>query len=127
MKRCLLLILSVVVLMAGCDKAQQAVDHLKSDVEAYKAAPSEKAEAAVETDLSRVNDELARLEKEGKTDRAAELRREAGALRSDFEVAKLANTIQNAKRTLEGFGNAVKQSAEQIKDAFQSPSPTPVR
>lgn len=123
MKRACRVLLLAALGLAGCDSPQRTTDSLKKEIADFKAFPDDRKQEAIDRSFAKLDGQIRALEKAGRSTQAAEFRRQEAALRSDYQTAKLARTIQDAKRTIEGFGQAVKQGAEEIKNAFSSPEP----
>jgi hypothetical protein len=47
------------------------------------------------------------------------------SLRSQYDTARLAGSLQKARNAIQGFGQSVKNLGEQIGEVFK-PTPTPV-
>ena len=123
--RKLFLLLAAVVLVS-CNNPQNTVDRLRKEIETYKAAPTAEKQAAIDKSFIELDDQIAVLEKNGDTGKAAQFRQAEASLRGDYQVAKMAKTIQDAKNAIENFGEAVKSGAQNIQDAFKAtPEPTP--
>ena len=54
-----------------------------------------------------------------------DLQRQVDALRSRYDTARLAGSLQKARNAIQGFGQSVKNLGEQIGEVFK-PTPTPV-
>lgn len=123
MKRAVFLLLAAFCL-SSCDSPQKTADRLSKEIADFKASPTDEKQAAIDKSFAKLDEQITALEKSGKTIEASDYRRQAASLQSDYQVAKLARTLQDAKRTLEGIGDAFKKGAQDVKDAFTSPSST---
>jgi len=123
----LLLTLCLLALaLAGCDRPQATVDQLRQEIAAYKANPSDAAQARIEADLAKLDAQIEQLDARGKTAEAAGYRSSAENLRSDYRAARMVRTMKDAQSAIEGIGQAFKEAGKSIGDAFRdTPSPTP--
>jgi hypothetical protein len=113
--------------LTGCDSPKKTVDQLRQEIAAYKAAPSDAGQAKIEADLAKLNDQIANLERKGRTEQAATYRSSAANLTADYRAARMVRTMKDAQSALQGLGQAVKDAGKSIGDAFRdTDSPTPV-
>ena len=84
----------------------------------FKAAPDEKKQAKIEASFAKLESQIAALQQRGdeKTD---ELNRQLASLRNDYQAAKMAKALQDAKSAIQGFGEALKDTAKSVEDAFK--------
>jgi outer membrane murein-binding lipoprotein Lpp len=106
------------VLLAGCDSPQRTVDSLRKQLTEFKAAPDDTKQAKIETDLAKLESQIAALEQRGDP-KAEEFRKQLASLRSDYQAAKIAKALLDAKSAIEGFGQAIKDTAKSVEDAFK--------
>ncbi len=85
----------------------------------FKAAPDEKKQAKIEASFAKLENQIAALQQRGdeKTD---ELKRQLASLRGDYQAAKMAKALQDAKSAIQGFGEALKDTAKSVEDAFKN-------
>jgi predicted small secreted protein len=123
--RKILLLLAAVVLVS-CNNPQNTVDRLRKEIESFQGNPTPEKQVVIDKSFIELDDQIAVLEKNGDTAKAAQFRQAEASLRGDYQVAKMAKTIQDAKNAIENFGEAVKSGAQNIQDAFKAtPEPTP--
>jgi outer membrane murein-binding lipoprotein Lpp len=108
-----------VALLAGCDNPQRTVDSLRKDLMEFRAAPDDAKQARIEADLAKLESQIARLEQSGDP-RAEDLKRQLALLRSDYQTAKITKALLDAKTAIEGFGQAIKETAKSVEDAFKN-------
>jgi len=114
-----------VSLLAGCDSAQRTVDTLRKEIAEFQATPDNQKQALIEQHLAKLQDQVSKLE-ERKDAKAAEMRKQLASLRADYQSAKMAKALEDAKNAIQGFGEAIKDGAKSFSDAFKgSASPTP--
>lgn len=123
-RRAVLFLALAAFAFSGCDRPQRTVDTLRQEITAYKAAPNETAEAKIEENLTRLDQQIDRLAADGKTAEASGLRATAANLRADYRAARMARSLKDAQTAIRGIGEAIKDAGESIGDAFK-PSPTP--
>jgi hypothetical protein len=125
MKNCLLIILPTILFLTGCDSPKKTLDGLQSEIAAYSIEPTPAAEQKIELGFEKLDADIAKLNDSGKTAEAASLQRQVDALRSRYDTARLAGSLQKARNAIHGFGESVKNLGEQIGEVFK-PTPTPV-
>ena len=125
MKNCLLIILPTILFLTGCDSPKKTLDGLQSEIAAYSIEPTPAAEQKIEEGFEKLDADIAKLNDSGKTAEAASLQRQVDALRSRYDTARLAGSLQKARNAIHGFGESVKNLGEQIGEVFK-PTPTPV-
>jgi outer membrane murein-binding lipoprotein Lpp len=106
-------------LLAGCDNPQRTVDSLRKELMEFRAAPDDSKQARIESDFAKLESQIARLEQRGDP-KAEELKSQLASLRSDYQAAKIAKALLEAKSAIEGFGQALKDTAKSVEDAFKN-------
>ncbi len=115
-----LLLAVVCAALAACDSAERTVQTAKVRIVAYQAHPDQETEAAVEASLARLDAQIAELAKKGDRVQADLFARQAASLRSDFQAAKMAKALNDAKRAIQGIGEAFKEAGKTIGEALKS-------
>ena len=119
MKRLGTLVVAVIALaLAGCDNPQRTVDTLQNEITAFKTTPDEKKQLEIEQNLAKLEAQVEKLQKKGDA-RADELAKELTALRTDYQAAKMAKALEDAKKALQGFGEALKDGVKSVGDVFR--------
>lgn len=108
------------MMLAGCDSPARTVETAKRQIVEFQAAPSDKAQAAVEESLAKLDAEIAVLEKNGDAVQADLFRRQTSRLRSDFQAAKISRAFNDAKNAIQGIGEAFKGAGKAIGDTFKN-------
>lgn len=106
-------------LLAGCDSPQRTVDSLRKELTEFKAAPDDTKQARIESDFAKLESQIARLEQRGDP-KADDLKKQLASLRSDYQSAKIARALLDAKSAIEGFGQAIKDTAKSVEEAFKN-------
>jgi predicted small secreted protein len=106
-------------LLAGCDNPQRTVDSLQKELMEFKTAPDEIKQARIEAEFAKLESQIARLEQRGDP-KAEEWKKQLALLRSDYQAAKIAKGLLDAKSAIEGFGQALKDTAKSVEDAFKN-------
>ena len=112
------LALSALLLLSGCDSAKKTVELLQKEIAAYPLAPSPEAEASIDQNFTRLNQEIVNLRTHGKGDKAAVLQREFDSLQAQYAAARISATVQKFRGAVENFGDAVRQVGKEIDEAF---------
>ena len=118
MKRALAL-LACAVMLAGCDNPQGTADRLRKEIAEYKVKSSDELQVKIDQDFLKLQEQVAKLERDG-SDKAEGLHDQLVDLKTDYQAAKMAKTIQDAKSALQGFGDVLKEGAKSIEKAFKS-------
>ena len=119
MKRALVSLALGAALLAGCDNPQKTVDSLRRELMEFKAAPDERKQAKIDASFAKLESQITALQKRG-DERTDELKRQMASLRGDYQAAKMAKALQDAKSAIQGFGEALKDTAKSVEDAFKN-------
>jgi hypothetical protein len=84
----------------------------------FKAAPDEKKQANIDEKFAKLEGQIAELQQRGDP-KAEELRSQLVSLRADYQAARMAKAVQDAKSAIPGFGEALKDTAKSVQDAFK--------
>ena len=103
MKRALASLALGAALLAGCDNPQKTVDSLRGELMEFKAAPDERKQAKIDASFAKLESQITALQKRG-DERTDELKRQMASLRGDYQAAKMAKALQDAKSAIQGFG-----------------------
>lgn len=85
----------------------------------FKAAPDETKQAKIDAYFAKLETQIAALQQRGDV-KADELKKQLASLRGDYQTAKMAKALQDAKSAIEGFGEALKDTAQSVEDAFKN-------
>jgi hypothetical protein len=124
MKKILLTLLLPLVFLSACDSPKKTLDSLQREIAAYSIEPTPDAEQKIQAGFEKLDADIAKLNDSGKTAEAAELQRQVDNLRSQYDTARMAGSLQKARNAIQGFGQSVKNLGEQIGEVFK-PTPTP--
>jgi predicted small secreted protein len=119
MKRPLAALLLGTVVLSGCDSPQRTIDSLRKELMEFKAAPDDAKEARIEADFAKLENQIAVVQQKGDP-RADDLRAQLASLRGEYQTAKIARALQNARSAIQGFGEALKDTAKSVEDALKS-------
>jgi predicted small secreted protein len=120
MKRIFLAFACAAALLAGCDNPQRTIDSLRKEIIEFKAAPDEKRQAKIDEHFARLESEIAALQQRGDP-QAEALKSQLASLRADYQAARMAKAVQDAKNAIQGFGEALRDTAKSVEDAFKKP------
>lgn len=118
MKRPFLVLVLAAVALSGCDSPQRTIDSLRKEIMEFKAAPDEKKQANIDEKFAELEGQIAALQQRGDP-KAEELRSQLVSLRADYQAARMAKAVQDAKSAIQGFGEALKDTAKSVQDAFK--------
>jgi predicted small secreted protein len=119
MKRALASLALGAALLAGCDNPQKTLDSLRRELMEFKAAPDERKQAKIDASFAKLESQITALQERG-DERTDELKRQMASLRADYQAAKMAKALQDAKSAIQGFGEALKDTAKSVEDAFKN-------
>jgi outer membrane murein-binding lipoprotein Lpp len=119
MKRAIAAFAFSVVLLAGCDNPQKTVDSIRRELREFKTAPDQAKQAKIEADFVKLENQIAALRQRGDA-KADGLKRQLDSLRGDYQTAKMARALQDARSAIQGFGEALKDTAKSVEDAFKN-------
>jgi predicted small secreted protein len=119
MKRALAALLLGAALLSGCDSPQRTIDSLRKELMEFKAAPDDAKEARIEADFAKLENQIAVVQQKGDPG-ADDLRAQLASLRGEYQTAKIARALQNARSAIQGFGEALKDTAKSVEDALKS-------
>jgi elongation factor P hydroxylase len=118
----------IAVVLVGCDNPQKTIDKLRSEISSYKEVPTDRVQAQIEVDFTKLEAQIQKLQTKGKTSEALTYRASADNLRGDYRAARMLATMKDAQNAIEGLGHAFKDAGSSISEAFRKPStasPTP--
>jgi outer membrane murein-binding lipoprotein Lpp len=118
MKRSLLALALAAALLAGCDNPQRTVESLRKEIIEFQATPDEKKQAKIDEDFAKLESQIAALQQRGDP-KADDLKRQLAALRADYQAARMSKAVQDARKAIQGFGDALKDTAKSVEDAFK--------
>jgi predicted small secreted protein len=106
------------VLLVGCDSPERTVDSLRKEIAEFRIAPDEKTRVKIDQNFAKLERQVADLQQRGDP-RAGELRNQLISLRGDYQAARMSKAVQDAKNAIQGFGEALKNTAKSFEEAFK--------
>ncbi|MEO8205968.1 MAG: hypothetical protein ABI615_07285 [Chthoniobacterales bacterium] len=113
--------------LASCDNPQRTIDQTRADIQAFRASPGAQTQAKVEQSFTKLNAELAKLEKKQSTaegDARTKLDADLAKFNSqrtdlliDFQSAKVGKVIDDVKGAFKDIGNAVKNFGKGVQSS----------
>ena len=122
MKRTLLALGVGAALLAGCDSPQRTVDSLRKEIMEFKAISDEKTQAKIDESFAKLEGQVAALQQRGDP-KAEEFKSQLASLRADYQTARMSKAVQDARKAIQGFGDALKETAKGVEDAFKKSDP----
>ena len=119
MKRLSIAVLLSAMLLVGCDSPQRTVDSLRKEILEFKTAPNEKTRVKIDQDLAKLERQIAELQQRGDPS-ADELWNQFVSLRSEYQAAKISKAVQDTRNAIQGFGEALKETARSVEEAFKN-------
>ena len=113
---------AALILLAGCDSPSRTIDAARKQLSAFQAAPNAEKQAEVERSLARLEAQVDELEKKGDHIQADLFRSQASSLRTDFQAAKLARALNDAKNAIQGIGEAIKDAGKSFSETLKNGS-----
>lgn len=119
MKKSVFVLASILaVLLSGCDSPQKTADALRKEIVEFQTAPSEIKQTQIEQNFAKLEVQIAKLPPDAEA--TAVMKEQLDALRADYQAAKMAKALQDAKNAIQGFGEALKDNAKGLQDMFKS-------
>lgn len=109
--------------ITGCDSPQSTIDKLRKEIIEFQAKPDADKQVAIEKDFVKLEEQVGKLEAKG-DDKANLYKSQLASLRSDYQAAKMAKAMQDAKNAIQGLGEAAKEGVKGIGDFFKANSDT---
>ena len=119
MKRLSIAVLLSAMLLVGCDSPQRTVDSLRKEILEFKTAPNEKTRVKIDQYLEKLERNIAELQQRGDPS-ADELWNQLVSLRSEYQAAKISKAVQDTRKAIQGFGEALKETARSVEEAFKN-------
>jgi predicted small secreted protein len=119
MKRLSIAVLLSAMLLVGCDSPQRTVASLRKEILEFKTAPNEKTRVKIDQDLAKLERQVAELQQRGDPS-ANELWNQLVSLRSEYQAAKISKAVQDTRNAIQGFGEALKETARSVEEAFKN-------
>ena len=119
MKRLSIAVLLSAMLLVGCDSPQRTVDSLRKEILEFKTAPNEKTRVKIDQDLAKLERQIAELQQRGDPS-ADEFWNQLVSLRSEYQAAKISKAVQDTRNAIQGFGEALKETARSVEEAFKN-------
>ncbi len=113
-----LILILAAVFVTGCDSPQPTIDTLRKEIAAFKTTPDDKKQLEIEQNLAKLEAQVEKLQRKGDA-KADDYARELTSLRTDYQAAKMGKALEDAKKALEGFGNALKDGVKSFGDTFR--------
>jgi outer membrane murein-binding lipoprotein Lpp len=122
MKRTLLALAVGAALLTGCDSPQRTIDSLRKDITEFKATSDEKTQAKIDESFAKLEGQVAVLQ-QGGDPKAEAFKSQLASLRADYQAARMTKAVQDARKAIQGFGDALKETAKGVEDAFKKSDP----
>jgi predicted small secreted protein len=119
MKRISIALLVGAMLLVGCDNPQRTVASLRNEIAEFKTAPNAKKRAKIDDDFAKLERQIAERQQRGDPS-ADELRNQLVSLRSEYQAAKISKAVQDTRNAIQGFGEALKETARSVEEAFKN-------
>ena len=119
MKRLSIAVLLSAMLLVGCDSPQRTVDSLRKEILEFKTAPNERTRVKIDQDLAKLERQIAELQQRGDPS-ADEVWNQLVSLRSEYQAAKISKAVQDTRNAIQGFGEALKETARSVEEAFKN-------
>lgn len=107
--------------LSGCDSPQSTVDKLRKEIIEFQADPDPDKQVAIEKDFVKLEEQVNKAVAKG-DDKANTYKSQLASLRTDYQAAKMAKAMQDAKNAIQGFGEAAKDGVKNIGEFFKGGS-----
>jgi uncharacterized lipoprotein YehR (DUF1307 family) len=119
MHRWTLLALFLLFSLTGCDNPQRTIDTLRAEIAEFKKAPDDEKQAKIESGFAKLEQQITEVAAKDAT-KADLLRRQYAGLQGEFQAAKLARTLNDARNAIQGLGEAFKQGAKSLTETLKN-------
>lgn len=103
--------------VAGCDNPQSTIDKLQKEIIEFKADPTPEKQVEIEKNFAKLEEQVGKLVAKG-DDKANLFKSQLASLRNDYQAAKMAKAMEDAKNAIQGFGEAAKDGVKSIGEFF---------
>ncbi len=116
---CAGLFVAALLVLPSCDKPQDTLKALQSDVSAYAANPSDEAAAKIDANFTRLDGQIAKLREGGDAAGADASARQRDALQAQYAAARMTASLLRAKEAAVGVGEAFRKAGEALGQAIK--------
>jgi hypothetical protein len=120
--RSAMLLLVAGLALMGCDSPEGSVSTARKQLTEFKTTPDNTKQEALEKTLATLDTQIAELEKKGDVVQADLFRRQADSIRADFQAARMARALNDAKNAIQGFGDAIKEAGKSFSETLSNAS-----
>ncbi|MEI6278950.1 MAG: hypothetical protein WCQ16_06155 [Verrucomicrobiae bacterium] len=120
MNRTAAALVCIALALAGCDSPTRTVETTRRQIAEFQASPNDQRQAAVEESLAKLDAQVAELAKKGDAVQSDLYRQQITRLRSDFQAAKINRALIDAKRAIQGIGDAFKEAGKAIGNTLKN-------
>ena len=110
------------VLLCGCQKPEDTVKSLQSELSSYATQPSEEASSKIDGLFAQLDEQIERLRAGGKSAEADALTKQRDALQAQYAAARMTASLLKAKEAAVGVGEAFRRAGEAFGQALKSGS-----
>lgn len=104
--------------ISGCDSPQSTVDKLRKQIIEFQANPDPDKQVEIEKDFAKLKEQVDKAVAKG-DDKANTYKSQLASLQTDYQAAKMAKAMQDAKNAIQGFGEAAKDGVKNIGEFFK--------
>lgn len=112
--------ISIVISLVACDSPSRTVQATSRQIAEFQANPDSTRQVAIEESLAKLDAQIEALEKKGDRVQADLFRHQADSLRADFQAAKMAKALNDARKAIQGIGDAFKEAGKTIGEAIKN-------
>jgi len=110
---------AVLLVLPACDKPQDTLKALQTEVSAYAANPSDEAAAKIDGNFTRLDAQIAKLREGGDAAGADALSNQRDALQAQYAAARMTASLLKAKAAAVGVGEAFRKAGEALGQAMK--------
>jgi hypothetical protein len=110
------------VALSGCEKPQDILQTLQTEVSAYAANPSDEAATKIDANFSKLDKQIAQLREAGQAEDATTISNQRDALQAQYAAARMTSSLLKAKEAAANVGEAFRKAGEALGQALQGAS-----
>jgi uncharacterized lipoprotein YajG len=110
---------AALLVLPSCDRPQDTLNALQTEVSAYASNPSDEAAAKIDENFTRLDAQIAKLREGGDVAGANALAKQRDALQAQYAAARMTASLLKAKEAAASVGEAFRKAGEAFGEALK--------